>query len=90
MKRQAAVMRMSHFKSKLNRISRELFLEYGWDLPKGYEDQDNRDPLNYGHVEYHQAQRQNIDPKQLKSLLISCWQKSDTKSAFIHALKEQS
>ena len=82
--------RMSHFKSKLGNISRELYLEHGWKLPDGFEDQNKRDPLNYSYTEYHQAKRQNIDPKQLKSLLLDCWHKSDSKSAFVNALEEQS
>lgn len=82
--------RMSHFKSKLRDISRELYLEHGWKLPDGFEDQNKRDPLNYGYTEYHQAKRQNIDPKQLKALLLECWQKSDSKSAFVNALEEHS
>ncbi|EFO28821.1 MobA/MobL protein [Roseibium sp. TrichSKD4] len=80
--------RMSHFKSKLRDMSRELYLEHGWKLPDGYLDENNRDPLNYGYTEYHQAKRQNIDPKQLKALLLDCWQKSDSKSAFVNALVE--
>jgi Ti-type conjugative transfer relaxase TraA len=82
--------RMSHFKTKLRDISRELYLEHGWKLPDGYIDENKRDPLNYGFAEYHQAKRQNIDPKQLKELLLDCWQKSDSKSAFVNALEEYS
>ena len=81
--------RMSHFKTKLRDISRELYLEHGWKLPDGYTDENARDPLNYCLTEYHQAKRQNIDPKQLKALLLDCWQKSDSKSAFVNALAEQ-
>jgi hypothetical protein len=82
--------RMSHFKTKLRDISRELYLEHGWKLPDGYLDENKHDPLNYGYTEYHQAKRQNIDPKQLKALLLDCWQKSDSKSAFVNALEDHS
>lgn len=80
--------RMSHFKTKLRDISRELYLEHGWKLPDGYVDENKRNTLNYGYTEYHQAKKQNIDPKQLKGLLLDCWQKSDSKSAFVNALEE--
>lgn len=71
--------RMSHFKTKLRDISRELYLEHGWKLPNGYLEENKHDPLNYGYTEYHQAKRQNIDPKRLKALLLDCWQNSDSK-----------
>ncbi len=82
--------RMSHFKTKLRDISRDLYLEHGWKLPDGYLKENKHDPLNYGYTEYHQAKRQNIDPKRLKALLLDCWQKSDSKSAFVNALEEHS
>ena len=36
---------MSHFKMKLQDVSRDLFIQHGWDMTKGLEDGNNRDPL---------------------------------------------
>ncbi|MCB9943414.1 MAG: AAA family ATPase [Geminicoccaceae bacterium] len=80
---------LSHFKLKLRDISRQLFLEHGWTMPRGLEESVKRDPLNYDHAEGQQAKRVKQDPKELKALFRRCWERSDSKAAFARALKEQ-
>ncbi|MGF1464474.1 MAG: relaxase/mobilization nuclease domain-containing protein, partial [Maricaulaceae bacterium] len=38
---------LAHFKTKLNAISRDLFLENGWDLPDGFKRGAERSPLTF-------------------------------------------
>ena len=80
---------LAHFKLKLRDMSRQLFLEHGWTMPRGLAESIERDPLNYDHAEGQQAKRIKQDPKELKALFRQCWERSDSKAAFTRALKEQ-
>jgi len=35
------------FKSKLRDVAKQLFIENGWELPKGFESREQRDPRNF-------------------------------------------
>ena len=85
---QMKAINLSHFKLKLRSISREIFMQYGWDMPQGLQYVDERDPLNYSQVEHSQAKRSNQDVKQLKDIFQFCWASSDSQSAFAGALME--
>jgi len=80
---------ISHYKMKLRDISRELFLEHGWDMPRGLQDRRLRDPLSFTQAEWQQAKRAGLDPRELKTVLQQCWKVSDNKASFEHALKER-
>ena len=75
-------------KLKLNEIGRELFLEYGWEMPDGYKRKEDADPFSYSHAEAKQAERSGYDPKELKRFFAECWQRSDSKAAFEQAMRE--
>jgi hypothetical protein len=77
------------FKTKLNALSRELFLENGWAMPKGFENPKLRDPTNFTLKEWQQAKRAGLDPRELKSTVQDCWKRSDGVSAFANALEER-
>ena len=79
---------LPHYKRKLNDISRQLFLEHGWQLPDGFLNKENCDLLSFEQGEHQQAKRTRKDPKILKSLFQRCWNISDSRAAFAHALKE--
>jgi len=79
---------ISHYKRKLNDISRALYLEQGWQLPPGFQQKEDVDSLNYAHGEYQQAKRAKRNPKELKRIFVACWQRSDSRTAFASALKE--
>jgi MobA/VirD2-like, nuclease domain len=79
---------LSHYKLRLTDISRELYLEHGWDMPAGLRNRDNRDPLNYSDVEASQAKRSKHDPAELKDIFKACWSASDSKASFAAALRE--
>ncbi|GAA6210625.1 hypothetical protein NBRC116602_03650 [Hyphomicrobiales bacterium 4NK60-0047b] len=74
--------------TKLNVFSRELFLENGWALPKGYKNRADRDPLNYTHAQHQQARRAGKQADEIKRQFQSAWAQSDTRKTFATALKE--
>ena len=80
---------MSFFKTKLTALSRDLFLENGWKMPRGLESAGERNPTNFTLAEWQQAKRQGIDPRWLKSTLQNCWTRSDSRAAFDRALSEK-
>lgn len=80
---------LPHYKSKLRDVSRKLFLEHDWDMPRGLQDSRLRDPLNFEQEQWQQARRAGLDPREIKSALRQCWQSSDNRSSFEHALKER-
>lgn len=79
---------MPFFKTRLNALSRDLFLEHGWELPDGYRENGWKNPLNFTLAEWQQAQRLGIDPRELKLLFRECWMQSDSLAGFRHALEE--
>lgn len=74
------------FKNKLMEVSRELYLEHGWKMPRGLTNAAERDPRNFTLAEWQQAKRQSIDPRWLKSTIQSCWAGSDNMQSFSASL----
>src|SRR5690606_15311247 len=80
---------LPHYKAKLRDVSRSLYLEHGWDMPRGLQDRSLRDPLTFTHIEWQQAKRAGLDPRELKAVLAQCWKASDNKASFERALRER-
>lgn len=80
-------IQLSHFKLKLREISRALYLENGWTMPRGLMKSAERDPHNFGLAEWQQAKRMGRDPRELTSAAQECWAISDSRSAFARALE---
>lgn len=80
---------LPHYKSKLKDVSRELYLEHGWDMPRGLQDRRLRDPLNFSREEWQQAKRVGLDPREIKTVFRQCWEASDNRASFEQALKER-
>lgn len=80
---------LSHFKVKLRDISRELYLEHGWKMPRGLMNAAERDPTNFTLEEWQQAKRAGTDPRHLKETVQDCWAVSDSRASFEHALSER-
>ena len=74
---------------KMRDISRELFIEHGWDVPRGLVDREARNPLNMTFEEYQQAKRTGRDAKAIKTDLQNAWAGSDSRAALEHALQER-
>ena len=77
------------FKLKLNKIAKQLYLENGWDMPKGFTSAKLRDPRNFTLDEWQQAKRAGLDPRELKSAIQGCWKQADGRQAFAAALEER-
>jgi hypothetical protein len=77
---------LPHYKRKLNELSKELYLNYRWEIPQGFIDKAYRNPLNFTREEWQQAKRTDEDPRLLKSMF-KAWKSSDSAKAFSHALK---
>lgn len=80
---------LSFFKTKLMDVSRNLYLEMGWTMPRGLENPAERNPTNFSLAEWQQAKRQGLDPRWLKQALQECWKRSDNRQAFEFSLKER-
>ncbi|WP_299966020.1 relaxase/mobilization nuclease domain-containing protein [uncultured Roseobacter sp.] len=80
---------MPHYKTKLRDVSRELFLEHDWEMPRGLQDKRFRNPLSFTREEWQQSKRVGVDPREIKSALQQCWQASDNRASFEQALKER-
>lgn len=78
---------MAHYKTKLTALSKELYLEHGWDLPDGLRDRSLRDPLNFTRGEWQQALRAGRDPREIKQVFSQAWRQSDGAKAFKGALQ---
>ena len=82
-------VQMSHSHRKLMDVSRELYLEHGWKMPRGLTDQTSRDPRNFTLEEWQQAKRAGHDAKEIKMAMQDAWAMSDSKTAFSNALEER-
>ena len=80
---------LPHFKIKLKDVSRSLYLEHGWKMPRGLMNSEERNPLNFTQEEWQQAKRIKSDPKLIKQTFRECWAVSDSKQAFAQALEER-
>ena len=76
------------FKRRLNSLARELHLEHGWEIPKGFFNAAETDPRNFTLAEWQQAKRVNKDPRVIKQVFQEAWASSDSKATFAHALEE--
>ena len=75
------------YKKKLNEISKDIYLEQGWNMPKGFIDKQYANPLNFTREEWQQAKRQDDDPRMIKHIFKQAWGASDDAKPFAHALK---
>lgn len=77
------------YKTKLREISKELYLENDWQMPRGYMDSREADPRNFTLAEWQQAKRGGYDPREVKQAIQECWAVSDSKDAFTRALEDR-
>lgn len=80
---------MPHYKRKLNDLARALYLDHGWALPDGLRRDGGKSPLNFTLAEWQQAQRVNLDPREIKQSFIDAWHRSDSAKGFQNALEER-
>ncbi|ARE41344.1 Endonuclease relaxase [Rhodovulum sp. P5] len=80
---------MPFFKNRLMDVSKDLYLEHGWDMPRGMVDRAVRNPLNMTREEWQQAKRAKQDPRIIKAMFRACWESSDAVKALRSALEER-
>ena len=79
---------LPHFKLKLRDISRQLYIDNDWQMPRGLVNSSERNPLNFTQAEWQQAKHVKQDPRAIKSTFQDCWAISDSLKGFANALKE--
>ena len=77
------------FKFRLKELSKQLYLEHGWDLPQGHRANGGKNPLNFTLDEWQQAKRHDLDPREIKQAFQDAWRRSDNLTTLRHALEEQ-
>ena len=77
------------FKTKLREVSKQIYLENGWQMPRGLRDSKERDPRNFTLSEWQQAKRAKLDARDLKGAIQECWAVSDNRASFAKALEER-
>jgi hypothetical protein len=80
---------LPHYKLKLRDMSRQLYLENNWKMPRGLVSSQERNPLNFTMAEWQQAKRAQRDPRTIKETFQDCWAISDARKAFASALEER-
>lgn len=79
---------LPHYKMRLRDISRQLFLENDWRMPRGLQNAQERDPLGFSQAEHQQAKRTEQSASAIKKVFKECWAASDSAVSFAHALEE--
>jgi hypothetical protein len=79
---------MPHFKNRLSGLSKELYLENRWELPDGHKTNGWKNPLNFTLAEWQQAKRLDLDPREVKQIFRTAWERSDNLASFRNALEE--
>lgn len=77
------------FKNKLMEVSKQLYLEHGWQMPRGLANNKDRDPRNFTLAEWQQAKRVGRHAGDLKADIQEAWAISDSRKSFSHALEER-
>ncbi|WP_028792849.1 relaxase/mobilization nuclease domain-containing protein [Thalassobaculum salexigens] len=80
---------LPHSKRKLQDVARDLYLEHGWQMPRGLAVSGERDPRNFTLAEWQQARRIKESPREIKAAFQDSWAISDSKAALAHALQER-
>ncbi|MBL4616604.1 MAG: relaxase [Robiginitomaculum sp.] len=80
---------MPYDRKNLVDLTRDIFIENGWNMPDGLIDKNLRDPRNFTLVQWQQAKRQGKDPRVIKTALQDAWAISDSKAAFTQSLAER-
>ena len=76
------------YKSRLNHLSHELFLDHGWELPDGFKSRYWKNPLNFTLADWQQAKRIGLDPREIKQVFRDALERSDDLKSFAAALEE--
>lgn len=76
------------FKNQLSSLSKDLYLEHGWELPDGHKENGWKNPLNFTLAEWQLCKRLGLDPREVKQVFQTAWAQSDNQSSFKSALED--
>lgn len=79
---------LPHFKNRLQKLSRELFIEQQWKMPAGLRDRRLKSPTNVTLAEWQAAKRRGKNAIDQKALIQQCWATSDSSAGFQSALRD--
>ncbi|MEP1519797.1 relaxase/mobilization nuclease domain-containing protein [Ascidiaceihabitans sp.] len=79
---------LPHFKNRLQKLSRELFIEQQWKMPAGLRDRRLKSPTNITLAEWQAAKRRGKNAIDQKALIQQCWASSDSRAGFQSALQD--
>lgn len=82
-------VQLSFTHTKLQSLSRDLYLENGWQMPRGLLEKRFCNPRNFTLQEWQQAKRRKKEPRLLKAMFQDAWAMSDGRGAFTNALMER-
>lgn len=77
------------FKNRLREVSKQLYLENGWTMPRGLVDSREANPRNFTLDEWQTAKRQGRHAGELKGIVQECWAASDSRASFASALDQR-
>ncbi|SFG22020.1 hypothetical protein SAMN05518801_1114 [Novosphingobium sp. CF614] len=86
---QMKAIQLSHDHRKLTALSRELYIEHGYKMPRGLMASEERDTRNFSLEEWQQAKRAGKDRQAIKDAIQDCWAVSDSRPAFMQALESR-
>jgi hypothetical protein len=81
-------IKLPYYKKRLFNLSKELYIEHGWELPKGFQNKQDKD-ISYNLAEGQQAKRNKLNAKEVKARLIKCWDVSNDLISFKQALSKE-
>lgn len=77
------------YKNRLHELSKEIYLEQRWQMPRGLMDSRDKSPLNFTRDEWQQALRAGKDAKTLKAIFQECWATSNSRETFRELLESR-
>ncbi|MCP5391922.1 MAG: relaxase/mobilization nuclease domain-containing protein [Sphingomonadaceae bacterium] len=77
------------FKLRLREVSKQLYLENGWKMPRGMIDYEDRDPRNFTLAQWQKSKRYGYDAGEFKGAVEECWAVSDDRKSFESALEQR-
>ncbi len=80
---------LSHYKLKCQDISRALYLEHDWKMPRGLARKGRSDPRNFSLAEWQQNKKSKRDPRDIKAEIQDAYAISDDMPSFANALSDR-
>lgn len=80
---------LSHYKLKCQDVSRALYLEHDWKMPRGLARKGRSDPRNFTLAEWQQSKKSKRDPRDIKTEIQDAYAISDDMPRFANALSDR-